>query len=873
MRINKNSVMLILGTILFCMLLVLKFSTTYVRAELLADQQGRAATPQGLSLTNSDDSDSYFTYVNNFSSTIPNNAKIIRGQNPNYPDSDAVQLTNSTKQLSSIWSDNDKGNYIDTAIPQTLSMWLYFGHAVNPADGIALVFQNGGPEAISNYKGVPQSGETLGVWGPDIDRNQTEPSVVAAGAIQNSWALEFDTFLNRNTTSGLASNFDYIFEIGSVSGIIGNQHMAWNYPALADTYIYEWTNGAVYQMVHKDTKQLLNLTNSPTGDSSWHHLTINYLPPATGSTKATLTYSFNDKKTNGEPGSMLTTVNDQPYSNTIILELANFNFSKDENGVTDTKLRYGFTGATGAQASLNMAVFETMPSLVNANSEVKAYNVTQGNREITSGDAKSYTDNVIQFSYNLDYLSGQNDLMNTVATIDLPEHMTYANTGNIGKVVYSDGAVETIPVSEVSNGVVSHRLGRSLNNGLKGAKIEILGVTQIDPADDAAGKSTTVASAHALIKGDLYKDDLNTPDFKIIPQPRHLTIKSTSDKDQSASLGDAVHFAGTMAYDDSTVIKNENMSILVTANGTTMTTKDTASKDSVFSLDMIDEELFPVGSYPVTIQVVDQNGIVSNALTYNVTVTAADPILSTDNSNLTAIQSVGTVKIPAHITYDGSLIFSDSDFTWHMTVLNEDGTEVIKDNISAPIQNTFTDVTAQDFVQTFNVESLGITTAGKYQIQAYVVNQQNRASNTVDYNLGYIAKSASLTSSKSYSFAPINTSGEARTVNRSGPWTLSVSSIESSWTLSAKATDMDGKDSLGNSIGSLNGNMIFVDSDKVVQNMKSYVLIDDQKEAITHERDIGSNWKSDEGILLSVLPNPVGGHYTGMIDWCLSNTP
>lgn len=865
MRNNKNSIVPILGTILFGLLVFIKFSTTDVHGDLLSDIEGRAATPQGLSLTNNDASNSYFTYVDKFSDSVPNNAKIIRGQNPKYPDSDAVQLTNDIKQLSSIWSDNDKGNYIDTAIPQKLSMWLYFGHTVNPADGIALVFQNGGPDAISKSRGVPKPGETLGVWGPDVITNQNQNSTeIAEGAIQNSWALEFDTFLNRTTTAGKGSYFDYDFE----STIDGNQHIAWNYPAKMSTYQYDWTNGSVYKMVHKDTKEFLNLTNGTTGDNSWHHLSIDYKPPVTG-TVATLTYTFNDKKTNGEPGSMLTTPNDQPFSKTVPLELSNFNFAKDENGVTDTKLRYGLTGSTGDNASLNMAVFETMPSLVNASSEVKVYNVSQGNREIKEGDAKSYNNNLIKFSYNVNYLSGQNDLLNTVATINLPKNIIYNTTGNIGNVVYSDGKTEPIPASEVNAGVLSHKLGRGLNNGLNGAKIEVTGITKI--ADGSS--KTTVASAHALIKGDLYKDDVNTPNFYIVSEPRHLSIKSTSPQNQTVSIGDSVNFAGTMSYDDSTVIKNENMSILLTIdNGDPIITKDTASKDGVFSIDYSDENKLSVGHHTVNIQVVDQNGISSNVLTYDVDVTSVDPVLSTNNPDLTAIQSVGTVSMPAHVTYNDSLIFNSTNLTWHMKVLSEDGTEVIKDNISAPIQESFSGVTAQDFVQTFSIDSLGITEAGKYQIEVYVKNERDRDSNVITYTLNYVTKSASLISNKNYSFKSINTSGESRLVRRAGDWKLNVSSIESDWTLSAKAEDMVGKDTSGNSVGTLNGNVVFVDSNKDIQNMDSYVLIDHQKEELTYDRDISGSWESDEGILLNVLPNPVGGIYTGTIDWCLSNT-
>lgn len=864
MRNKKKTVMPILGTILFCLLLVLKFTTTSVRADL--DDDGRRATPQGLSLTNGDGDNSYFTYVDNFVAGYPNYAKIVRGQNPNYPESDAVQLTDKVKQLSSIWSDVDKGNYINTSIPQRLSMWLYFGHGDNPADGIALVLQNDPRKeyAITTYNNKPVAGETLGVWGPDIDKNQTSNKIVAKYAIQNSWALEFDTFLNRNSTPGLGSYFDNSFE----SSATGNQHMAWNYPALDTTYEYNWTSGAVYKMAHQNPKQFLNLTRGTTGDNSWHHLSIDYQPPVTGSTKATLTYSFNDKKTNGEPGSMLNTPADQPYSNTIELNLANFHFDKDENGVTDTKLRYGFTGSTGDFASLNMAVFETMPSLVNASSEVKVYNVTQGNREIKEGDAKSYTNNLIKFSYNLNYLSGQNDLLNTIATINLPENIVYNTTGNIGNVVYSDGKTEPIPAAEVLNGVLSHKLRRSLNNDLKGAKIEITGVTKIG----ANSNKTTVASAHALIKGDLYKDDLNTPNFYIISEPRHLSIKATSSLDQTIALGDTANFAGTMSYDDATVIKNENMSILMTIdNGEPTTYKDTLSKDGEFSLDIADEKKLPAGQHMVNIQVVDQNGIASNVLTYLVNVTAVNPILSTDNPNLTAVQATGTINIPAHVTYDGSLTFDNDDLTWHMKVMNEDGTEVIKDNISAPIQEEFSDVQSRDFVQNFSIDSLGISEPGKYQIDVYVVDQRNRESNVITYNLDYLAKTADLISDD-YAFRSINTSGEVRTVQRAGKWKLGVNSVDSAWSLSAKANDMVGKDALGNEIGNLNGNMIFVDKNNIPHNMDSYVLIDNQTEELTHSYDISGSWKPTNGILLKVQPNPIGGHYTGTIDWCLSNT-
>ncbi|WP_125764257.1 L-type lectin family protein [Companilactobacillus hulinensis] len=571
----------VLSILLFCI------STTRVLGatpeEL--DELGKAVTPEGLSLKK-DDMNSYFEYTPSFEDGTLNHSTIKTGLNKKYPSSDAVQLTDDVKQLSSIWSNVDKGNYINTKIPQTLSMWLYFGHATNPADGIAFVLQSDPREtkAISTYKGSVVPGETLGVWGPDIDGSQSSTAVVAAGAIQKSWALEFDTFLNRYNKAGEGSYFDYTFN----SSISGNQHMAFNYPAQTSAYVKEDIDGGygyelnhsngrkykkftnyysayVYEDDNNDIRTNLNLTHSNSGEDSWHHLTVNYLPPTDGTNNATLTYSFNDKKIDGTPGSMLTTEKDLPYTNTTNLDLTKV-LPTDKNGVIiDNRLRYGFTGSTGKYASLNMAVFETMPSLVNASSDAKVYNISQGSREIKSGDRVTYDNNLMKFSYNLNYLTGDNELRNVVAKITLPSNIAYAKEGIIGNVIYSDGKVEPVPVSEVTDNVLTHKLTRTMNDKLKGAKLEITGVAKTDKSGGYE-QDTNVASAHATLMGDLYKGDVNTPQFTIAKAPRHLSIRPISLLTQSVRFGNPLHFDGAMSYDDNTAIQNKNMSILIKCN-------------------------------------------------------------------------------------------------------------------------------------------------------------------------------------------------------------------------------------------------------------------------------------------------------------------
>jgi hypothetical protein len=51
----------------------------------------------------------------------------------------------------------------------------------------------GGINAISRFNGKPAPGETLGVWGADFDNSSSNPRI-SETAIQNSFAIEFDTF-------------------------------------------------------------------------------------------------------------------------------------------------------------------------------------------------------------------------------------------------------------------------------------------------------------------------------------------------------------------------------------------------------------------------------------------------------------------------------------------------------------------------------------------------------------------------------------------------------------------------------------------------------------------------------------------------------
>lgn len=340
-----------------------------------------------------------------------------------------VGLTHGPSETSAIWSNNDT-NYLNIKQKQTLSMWVYFGSPDYSKgwaipDGMAFVLQNEGPNAISNINGTVNSGETLGVWGSDNnpltnvgDKEIGGVPTVQEQAIQNSFAIEFDTYSNHynngkpvsyaaheisdsvNDLPSAKNAFDYLpynLDNGNNAFLYKTKddqysHIAWNYPARTSSYRQLNTLNPpaertdIFGVKHTSGQSIIGLVhnvgtndldhnginvylqkesdNSQNPLDSWRHVTIQYTPPAIGSDFATLKYKVGDKNpVTGEAQKPMTDVTVPE------LDMTAFNMASGEN-----KLRYGFTAATGSSATTTSAViFETMPSLINA--EVNAYTV------------------------------------------------------------------------------------------------------------------------------------------------------------------------------------------------------------------------------------------------------------------------------------------------------------------------------------------------------------------------------------------------------------------------------------------------------------------------------------------------------------------
>ncbi|WP_125763372.1 hypothetical protein [Companilactobacillus hulinensis] len=526
--------------------------------------------------------------------------------NPN--GGDIIQLTNSTNQTGSIWSDGD--NYFNVYRKQTMSMWLYFGRSIDVDNmaGMAFVIQNGGLDAISSFNGHSNSGETLGVWGSEgkvgtqyVSDTRTytdgEYPTVQAQAIQKSWALEFDSKTNSNATSlkdagnkyaaWKANKYDatnlpeeengfdwgpYVLpDSSSDNNFIFHPHIAWNYPAEASSYTQlsssrpsatkiPFTNKVIYGghsliALNHRMGSLSTGMNGPNANFSasgstavpadaWRHLTIDYTPPSSGDTMGQIRYRFGDRNVDGTPAKMSSDNGD--VDGTAALDLSKLYLEPGQ-----TNVRYGFTAATGTAAVSNTVLFETMPSLVNATNEAKVYNDSKDGDEVKSGGSVN-GDDELRLQYDLNYEDGDKDLSNITLTAPKLNDVTYyQKDGHFGEVNYYDDdgnlkSTEYLDTLAVDNNNYSIKLNQSLNDKLDDAPYRKVKVTLYAKADSAE-QDVAVTQTTAKYEGDLYRSDFETPNFTI--KKTTYIPKITPDEgtqDQTVPIDGQIAIGGTV---------------------------------------------------------------------------------------------------------------------------------------------------------------------------------------------------------------------------------------------------------------------------------------------------------------------------------------
>jgi len=768
--------MLIISSIIFLLALIATNVTT-IDAASISDKEGMAAAPSGIPINDLGSTSLFVQGPNTFPSGIENG--------------DVIQVINGSHydQVASIWSNNAVGtdNYFDTGSKQKLSVWIYMGGSnFHGSEGMAFVLQNSGTDAIAKNGNKIAGGETLGVWGSDLSRKATS-TAMASSAIQKSWALEFDGIPTGNQNGvtlregvgGKAGETLDSYQVG-INGFDNyngvdyaghslntgfNQtwgHIAWSYPGYKDSYlnIGKGASGIltvpVYELVHTDIHET-DFVTPKTAALAWHHLTITYTPPETGSTMANVSYVFNDKTIDGlvpPPGDI-----DQ----VLIKQDLKMDLSKLDAKVGDP-LYYGFVAANSSEmdSATNAVVFEELPSIVEA--DKNAYVVDETNKtkvssstDVMMDDDRALTETTtvhpndkLRFNYMLKYQSGKKDMSPVAANINVPDNVTVKSDslGNIGRVTYYNGSSEPIPASALKDEAVTDKatgktstvkmltydLKDALNLTNPWANIELNATADAVPDVNTA---LEVPYSHAALEGDNYKTDMQTPPFTIQAARATLTLTKTSNDVSTTSPNLPVDLTGDIKIVENDTNKNQTIDnndidfYVSVDDGDAQLVKDT-SVNGKFTIPFSSKD---VGDHTITVRAVDpkyigSDGIAdtlsSNTVTYNVTV--ADKQLKINSDSPSDLSAVGNtdLSIDANDNYTDNSSFKNSDMTLH-TVIN--GTE------------TTSKLTGDDSITsgkfTANIPANLIEAGKTNTVDIYLTDSATPAlkSNTLSYNV------------------------------------------------------------------------------------------------------------------------------------------
>ncbi|MGX7059079.1 lectin-like domain-containing protein [Vagococcus humatus] len=244
---------------------------------------------------------------------------------------------------------------------QSFNGRMYINLGINQADGFAFVMHNDSNEtkASTSSKGDPD-GQNLGVYGRNASKyidnviSKDEKYTPEDTAIQNSVAIEFDTYVNG--TSGSAQ-----FDVDpSISGKqLEVPHMAYAFPGnlnksykpltvdnkdASDWFYTEWfkTKTRNARLVHEGYRKLNTVVGDNVQDGTWYEFRYNF-----DKNTHQFSYYLKNPVTNSQ-----TTVVNIPWADLQSeLKLAEH----------DNKAYWGFTVANGASAGETKFVFTQVP--------------------------------------------------------------------------------------------------------------------------------------------------------------------------------------------------------------------------------------------------------------------------------------------------------------------------------------------------------------------------------------------------------------------------------------------------------------------------------------------------------------------------------
>ncbi|GEO69492.1 WxL domain-containing protein [Levilactobacillus acidifarinae] len=541
--------------------------------------QALATAPQGISLNKANS-------IIALGTAPMSTASVDDVTNPDSPGTQAVVVNTAPYQFGTAWSTDE--NSIDLTHNQSIGFWFYFGNqGINAGDGMAFVLQNDpkGIAATPQFTDRP-IGETLGVWAVDTDPDQAYVSSFAKTAIQNSWALEFDTHYNGlsgKSALGTANAFD----IGDPA-----VHIASNYPGSGDTYVKRTVSGGLlgkdhyyYSMTHNgvisDSSQPNFLSNG-----QWHHMTLKWDASA-----KTMTYTFNDR--NPKTG-----VAQSGTSQTVPIDLSKID--PDNTG----HARWGFTGTTGQDYENNLIVLDNTPGLVDGTADASMQDLTH-NHAITK-DSQIVSGDQVELDYKLHYNGGRQSWSNINSRLNLPKGITYKSA----EIDYAKGSKQTLNVSDMSNNKLTMTLAQSLDSQNNEATVKLLGQANDVPETVYNPALSSTFSSNALVT------NADTPSFAINPNV-DLDLKVTSGNPVTLKTKEDTTVTGNVAI-TTTASTKPTVNVQGKLNGQALPDTPVAS-DGTFKLNLTADQL-QMGTNTLKLTATTPHGDTSKTVTVLITV-------------------------------------------------------------------------------------------------------------------------------------------------------------------------------------------------------------------------------------------------------------
>lgn len=668
-----------------------------VQAKMTNDQILQTA-PKGVTIGN------YFSTGN-----ISGNAAKI--SSTDFGARQAVNLTTDANQAGVIWASDDAR--MDLNEDQTASMWMYFGDGrktSSAGDGMAFVLQNdpNGVNAIAkNADGTPASGQSIGVWGTDSRTDMTQPldtTAIAKLAIQNSWAVEFDTVANQDISSkttdanavsrlkqGPVSAFDWDME--------GQQHIASNFPGESETYkshkaseTTSTTSGPWYNPTTTTTTtnyyypsmNHLGKITPGTGTSMftfldagwWRHVTLHW-----DSSTDTMTYSYNDQVPKaGEEATTATSSTDaasKTYTQSVKINPA------DDLGVgADGLVRWGFVGSTGSSTAAienNIVVFDQVPGLVNGNATATLTDTSQSDKVIDDPSDTVNSGDRLSLNYNLKYTSGRESWKDIVAKLNLPTNIVFKNA----TIKYANGETDTISDLDTSSSK-----GQSLSKSLENLNNKQDGSTAPNATADitlngvaiaGANDTTAVKETHSSFEGSNALMHTTVSAFNVKKVNGSMTMALTGDNIAADGLSGSqklteakdITLTGQITYGPgSTAMANSDITLHPQMNGVNLPTKNLSDSDAAgkFSYTIPASSIISglTDGNQFVMYATDRNGI-NSANDVGYTITLKDGTLDL------MVNPTGTFNVDHPKNLTGSAMSFPADSNWDVRVKDTRG--------------------------------------------------------------------------------------------------------------------------------------------------------------------------------------------------------